>query len=429
MTMDQKMSGELLEPLCGTSRRSVLRSLLALAAASYTSLNSPHALALEGSSRTRFAYAGSYSTPIDGGAGNGRGIYLLEMDAITGELKRLKLAAESHNPSWLALHPSGNYLYSVNEVSDYEGKTGSVSAYAVDQKTGDLKLLNVVSSEGAGPAYLSVNTSGEFVFVANYNGGCVAVLPLLPTGALGLAVSVYRDKGPVGQTHALNGPPDSYAISGHDNPHAHMIQSDPGGRFVLHTDLGQDRIYVDSFDRSTGKLTAADPPFVSLPSGDGPRHFVFHPNGRWLYSLQEEASTVVFSQFDPVRGSIKFTQTISTLPQGFRGTSFTSELLLSPNGRFLYAANRLHDTIAIFSVQSDGRLQYLGETTTEGDYPRHLSIDPDGLFIYACNQRSDSITCFRINRETGRLLSIGGYTGIGSPTCLVFAGRRATNMR
>jgi 6-phosphogluconolactonase len=429
MTMDQKVSSELLDLLGGTSRRSVLRSLLALATTSYTSLHAPHALALEGRPPTRFAYAGSYSSPIDGGAGNGRGIYLLEMDAITGELKRLKLTAESHNPSWLALHPSGSYLYSVNEVSDYEGKTGSVSAYAVDQKTGDLKLLNVVSSEGAGPAYLSVNASGEFIFVANYNGGCVAVLPLLPTGALGSAVYVYRDTGSIGQTHALNGPPESYAISGHDNPHAHMILGDPGGRFVLHTDLGQDRIYVDRFDRSTGKLTPADPPFVLLPSGDGPRHFVFHPNGRWLYSLQEEASTVVFSQFDPAKGSIEFTQTISTLPPGFRGTSFTSELLLSPDARFLYAANRLHDTIAIFSVQPDGRLQYLGETATEGDYPRHLSMDPDGLFLYACNQRSDSITCFRINRKTGRLLSTGGYTGIGSPTCLIFAGGRATNMR
>jgi 6-phosphogluconolactonase (cycloisomerase 2 family) len=221
---------------------------------------------------------------------------------------------------------------------------------------------------------------------------------------------------------AANAPLGSFAISGHDKPHAHMIQSDPGNRFVLHTDLGQDRIYVHRLDPATGKLNAAgNPPFTSLPSGDGPRHFIFHRNGKWLYSLQEEASNVVFFHFDPVTGSLASQQTISTLPAGFRGTSFTSEILLSPDARFLYAANRLHDTIAVFSLNPDGRLAYVGETPTEGDYPRHLSIDPTGTFLYACNQRSDAITCFRIDRKTGMPRFTGLYTAIGSPACLVFA--------
>ena len=390
--------------------------------AGYTALGPIHALAQGKADRKGRVYAGTYNSPVDGGAGNGKGIYLFEMDSTSGELTLVKLAAEARNPSWLSLDPSGRYLYSVNEIADYEGRGGSVSAYAIDSATGDLRLLNRVSSEGAGPAHLSVDAFGKYVFVANYNGGSVAVLPIKNSGELGTAAYIQQDKDFVGNTMALNAPPGSFAISGHDKPHAHMIQSDPGNRFVLHTDLGQDRIYVHTLDRATGKLSAVGSPgFVSLPSGDGPRHFVFHRNGKWLYSLQEEASTVVFFHFDPVTGSIDPQQTISTLPAHFNGTSFTSEILFSADGRFLYAANRLHDTIAIFSLNTDGRLTYVGETSTEGDYPRHISLDPSGTFLYACNQRSDDITCFRIDRKTGMPKFTGQYTGIGSPACLLFA--------
>lgn len=407
---------------CGKlSRREMLRTTMALTAG-YTALGPIHALAQGKADRKRLAYAGTYDSPVDGGAGNGKGIYLFEMDSISGELTMVKLAAEARNPSWLSLDPSGRRLYSVNEIADYEDRGGSVSSYAIDPAFGDLRLLNRVSSEGAGPAHLSVDASGKHVFVANYNGGSVAVLPILASGALGPTTYTQQDKDFVGSTMALNAPSGSFAISGHDKPHAHMIQSDPGNRFVLHTDLGQDRIYVHNLDRATGKLDAVENhPFVSLPSGDGPRHFVFHRNGQWLYSLQEEASTVVFFHFDPVAGSLAPHQKISTLPPNFRGTSFTSEILLSHDGRFLYAANRLHDTIAVFSLNPEGRLTYVGETSTEGDYPRHLSIDPSGAFLYACNQRSDDITCFRVDRQTGIPKFTGQYTAIGSPTCLVFA--------
>jgi 6-phosphogluconolactonase len=375
---------------------------------------------MQGPNRKVWVYAGTYSKAIDGGGSNGKGIYLFEMNPASGELTLIKLAAEGRNASWLSLDPSGRYLYAANEVGDFEGKSGAVSAYAVNRSDGNLQLLNVVSSEGAGPAHLSVDGSGKYVFVANYAGGTIAVLPILPTGALGAVTYVHQDTGSVGPTVPSSGPPGSFAFSGHDKPHAHMIQADPSNRFVLQTDLGQDRIYVYAFDPVAGKLSpASDAPFVSVPPGDGPRHFTFHRNGRWLYSLQEEASTVTFFHFDPATGALRPQQTITTLPPGFKGTTFTSEILLSPDGRFLYAANRLHDTIAIFSLNSEGRLHYVGETSTMGDYPRHIQIDPSGAFMYACNQRSDSISSFRIDRKTG-LLTFNGYTSIGSPACLIF---------
>jgi 6-phosphogluconolactonase len=395
------------------SRRELLRGSTALAV-----LAAAPRLAQAASGQRTLAYVGTYSTPADGG-GNGKGIYLFEMNPASGELSLIELAAAAHNASWLSFDPSGRYLYAASDT-DFEGKSGVVSAYAVDRKNGKLQLLNVVSSEGAGPAHLSVDRAGKYVFVANYAGGSVAVLPIQPTGALGAATYVHQDMGSVGPKIPSSAPPGSFAFSGHDKPHAHMIQADPGNRFVLQTDLGQDRIYVSVFDPVAGKLSpVTDSPF-SVPPGDGPRHFTFHPNGRWLYSLQEEASTLIFFHFDPATGSLSPQQTISTLPPGFKGTTFTAEIVLSPDERFLYVSNRLHDTVAIFSVNHDGRLSYVGEASTMGDYPRHIQIAPGGAFLYACNQRSDSITSFRVDQRTGQLRFTGQYTAVGSPACIIF---------
>ena len=405
----------------GLSRRQLLRQGATLGLG-YAAIGSAREWGLAAPHARTLAYVGTYSSPIDGGAGNGKGIYLYEVDDATGELSLLEQVAEMRNASWLALHPSRDFLYSVNEIADFDGKaSGSVSAFAVDRTSGKLKLLSVTSSEGAGPAHLSVDASGKFVFVANYIGGTVAVLPVLPTGALGAAIFVHHDAGSLGSKVPVDAPAGSYAFSGHDKPHAHMIQADPSNRFVIQTDLAQDRIYVASLDAATGKLTpSTGTPFVTLPDGDGPRHFTFHANGRWMYSLQEEASTVVFFHFDPQSGSLTAQQTLSTLPPGFKGTSFTSEIVTSADGRFLYAANRLHDSIAIFSIGNDGRLAYLGETYTGGDYPRHIGLHPDGTFMYASNQRNDSVTAFRVDRKTGLLQPTGRYLGVGSPTCIVF---------
>ena len=366
------------------------------------------------------AYVGTY-TGLPGPGANGRGIELFEADLRTGQLSHRMVAAQTRNPSWIAVHPSKKYVYAVNEIADFAGESGSVSAFAVDGSSGALRALNTVSSAGAGPAYISIDAAGDFAFVANYGGGSVAVLPIREDGSLGDAADVRRDEGSVGSARATDAPAGSFAISGHDAPHAHMIASDPDNRFVLATDLGQDRIYTWRFDRPTGKL-AAPPgmPFVSLPTGDGPRHFAFHPNGRWFYSIQEEASTVVFFHYDRATGALEARQTLSALPRGFAGTSFASEILVAPNGRTVYAANRLHDTIAVFSVGPDGRLNYVTETSTLGDYPVQCRIDPGGNFFYVCNQRSDNITSFRIDHDTGLLSFTGLYTPVGSPGSITF---------
>jgi 6-phosphogluconolactonase len=400
-----------------SSRRAFLRGLAAMSVAPYVSA---HVAAAEPTKGGKIlAYVGTDTKPVDGAA-NGKGIYLFEMNPVTGGLSLIKLAAETVSPSWLALAPSGKFLYAINEVSDYPGNQGSVHAFAVDRTSGSLKPLNVVGSGGAGPAHMSVDASGKFVFVANYFGGNIAVISILPDGSLGESTFAHLDKGALGNLHATDAPPGSFAISGHDTPHAHMIQPDPANRFVLQTDLGQDRIYVYKFDRDTGKLTPAATPYVSLPSGDGPRHFAFHPNRQWMYSIQEEASTVVYFRYNSSTGSLVHQQTISTLPSGFKGTNFCSEIVVSPDGKSLYAANRLHNSIAVFRIGMDGRLSLLGETLTQGDYPNHISLDPTGRFLYVCNQRSDQITSFRRNESTGMLAFIGQYTPLGTPMCLTF---------
>lgn len=399
------------------SRRTFLKTATVLAAG-YSINRSAHGLSSGARGRT-LAYVGTDTKPVDGAA-NGKGIYVYELDEQTGELSLLKLAGETASPAWICLHPSGRYLYSVNEVSDYDGNSGSVSAFSIDRASGDLRSLNVVSSHGAGPTHMSVDATGRYAFVANYYSGSIAVLPILPDGSLGEAVYTHQDEEPLGSLHATDAPPGSFAISGHDTAHAHMIQADPANRFVLQTDLGQDRIYVYRFDSDTGKLTPANTEFVSLPSGDGPRHFVFHPNGRWMYSIQEEASTLVFFHYDPPAGSLAAQQTVSTLPPGFTGTNFCSEVMVSPDGRFLYAANRLHNSIAVFGIARDGILQRIGEALTEGDYPNHCVLDPSGKMLYVCNQRSDQITLFRRDSRTGMLTFTGKYLPLGTPMCMAF---------
>lgn len=364
------------------------------------------------------AYIGTNTVPVDGAA-NGKGIYAAEVDAESGELKFLKLAAETPNPSWLALHPSGSYLYAVNELETFEGNSGSVTAFAVEQGTGELRELNTMNARGAGPAHMSIDATGKFALVANYVGGSIAVLPILADGRLEEACFVHQDSGAVGPKHAASGPPGSFAISGHDAPHAHMIQADPQNRFVLYSDLGQDRIYVYKFEPS-GQLTPAVTPFVSLPPGDGPRHFSFHPNGRWFYSIQEEASTMALFDYDAQTGGLAHRQTVSTLPEGYAGTNFCSEIVVAANGRFLYAANRLHDSIATFGIGPEGMLRHLNNTPTGGDYPRHIALGPEGRFLYACNQRSDVITIFGVGEGDGRLTFTGKYQALGTPNCIVF---------
>ena len=291
------------------------------------------------------AYVGTFSSPlgdmpptqVDLPPGNGRGIHLFQVDRATGAMTPRGVYELGTSPSCLAFNAAGTRLYSANETARMgETGEGTVSAFAVSNTDGQLKLLNTVRSGGAGPTYVSVHPSGKFLLVANYFGGSVAVLPILPDGRLGAATDIKTDVGTLGPTEATNAPPGSFAISGHDRTHAHMIQADPSGRFVLHVDLGLDRIFVWKFDDKLGSLTPNDPPAISLPPGDGPRHFYFHPNGRWFYSIQEEGSTIVMFDYDVQRGRLAAQQTISTLPPGYAGSNFCSEIMVSADGKFLY---------------------------------------------------------------------------------------------
>lgn len=373
------------------------------------------------------AYVGTFSSPlrdvlptqVDLPPGNGRGIHWLQVDRGTGSMTPLGVFEMGTSPSCLALNKSGNRLYSANETDRVgEAKEGTISALSINRANGKLELLNTVRSGGAGPTYVSVHPNGRFLLVANYFGGSVSVLPILADGRLGEATDVKNDDGKIGPTKATNAPPGSFAFSGHDRTHAHMIQADPSGRFVLHADLGLDQILVWKFDQEKGVLTPNDPAKVSLPPGDGPRHFHFHPNGRWFYSIQEEASTIVL--FDYAAGRLKSRQTISTLPHGFAGSNFCSEILVSMDGKFVYAGNRLHDSIGIFSIGSDGSLNYVDEVWTRGNYPRSFNFDPTGRFLYCCNQRADNIAVFQVDFKTGGLAFTGHYTPVGNPSIIVF---------
>lgn len=410
------------------SRRSFLKASAILAGATPLLTGSLHARAGD-ATRPLMAYVGTFSAPIrdplptqvDRPAGNGRGIHLFQVDRATGELTPAGAYEMGTSPSFVVLNAAGTRLYSTNEMARVgEAGEGTVSAFSVNRADGQLTLLGTVGSGAAGPTHASIHPSGRFLLVANYFGGAVAVLPILADGRLGEATDVKKDKGELGPTTATNAPPGSFAFSGHDRPHAHMIEADPSGRFVLHVSLAFDKIFVWKFDDRAGVLTPNDPPAVSLPPGDGPRHFRFHPNGRWFYSIQEEGSTIVLFDYDGRTGRLTARQTISTLPPGFAGSNFCSEILVSGDGRFVYAGNRLHDSIGIFAIGSNGELTYLGEEWTRGNYPRSFSIDPTGRFLYCCNQRSDNLAVFQVNRQSGALAFTGHYAPVGNPSNIAF---------
>ncbi|MEY4941743.1 MAG: 6-phosphogluconolactonase [Verrucomicrobiota bacterium] len=410
------------------TRRSFLKGSAALAAIG------PHLAPLfgapaPGSTGPLMAYVGTYSSPpvdappgkVDLPPGNGRGIHLFHVDRATGALSPAGLYEQSTSPSCLAFNAAGTRMYSTNATDKFKGTdTGSMSAFAIDRTTGQLTLLNTVSSGGAGPTYVSLHQSGKFAFVANYAGSTVAVLPILPDGRLGPPSDIKKSSGKVGPKRATNAPPGSFAISGHDMPHPHMIQPDASGRFVISPDLGVDSILLWKFDERAGALTPNDPPGVVLPPGDGPRHFAFHPNQRWMYSVQEEGSNIVLFDYDAATGRPTARQTISTLPPGFAGSNFTSAILVSADGRFVYVANRLHDSIAWFAIGPTGTLTRVDEEWTRGDYPRTFNFDPTGNFVYSCNQRADAITVFRVDKKTGALAFTGQYTPVGNPSVIAF---------
>lgn len=368
------------------------------------------------SSAPHFTYVGTY-TP------NGEGVYRLQVDPVSGALSGKTLVSTLANPAQLVLDHQGKTLYVASEVANYNGgKHGTIVAYAVNPVDGGLTLLNQVDSQGAGPVYLSLTPSGRHLLVANYISGSIAVFPLNSDGKLAEATSVQQGEGPAGAAKPAAAVEGSFAISDHDGPHAHMISSSPDGRFIFSTDLGLDRIYQWRFDDIKGQLAPNDPPYISASStGAGPRHFVFHPTGKTLFLINEEASTLTSYSMDQQKGTLKQLKTVSALPEDYRGTSFAAGLTLSHDGKNLYVANRLHNSIAQFSVTADGEMTAVEEIWTRGDYPRTLVLDSGGHYLYALNQRSDNITRFKVDPQNGRLTFVSGYVAVGSPSQMVFS--------
>ena len=352
-------------------------------------------------------YFGTYTAP-----GKSQGIYVSRLDMATGRLSPPELAAESVSPSFLAIHPTRDALYAVNEIDTFEGKPGgSVSAFAIDRASGKLTLLNRQPSGGGGPAHVSVDPGGRNVLLANYGGGSVAVVPTGADGRLAAPSAVVRHSG------------SSVNPGRQKEPHAHSINVDATGRFAYAADLGIDKVMIYAFDAAKGTLAPANPPFAAVTPGSGPRHLAFHPANPFVYVINELTLTVTTFTRDAASGSLTPIQTISTLPAGVAAQSSfsTAEVQVHPSGRFLYGSNRGHDSIAVFAIdQKSGQLTFVESVPTQGRTPRHFGIDPTGTYLLAANQQSDSVVVFRIDAKTGRLTATGNTINVGAPVCVKF---------
>jgi 6-phosphogluconolactonase len=337
----------------------------------------------------------------------GRGIYRFPFDPRTGEAGSVELAAEAARPTFLAIHPNRPLLYAVNAVGEFQGaKTGAVSVFAMDAKTGELRLLNQQPSGGAGPCHVIVDRGDRNVLVANYGGGCVACLPIDTEGQLKPASCVIQHAG------------SSVNPRRQEGPHAHSINLDAANRFAFTADLGLDKLFIYRFDASKGTLTPHDPPSVSTAPGAGPRHFAFHPSGRFAYLINELDSTVIAFGYDAAAGVLREIQTISTLPRDFSGENYPAEVLVHPSGKFLYGSNRGHDSIVIYTIdEQTGRLTPGGYQPSGGKGPRNFNVDPSGVWMIAGNQNSNNILVLRVDTDRGTLTPTGQEFAAPSPIC------------
>lgn len=373
--------------------------LLTLSASAKTGRSSRPAL------RRYRVYVGTYTVR------ESKGIYLYQLDS--GRLTPAGvpvLAAETVNPSFLAIDPSRRYLYTVNETEDYQGhKTGGVSAFHIDRKTGLLTFLNEVPSGGTDPCYVSLDHQGRHVLVANYTSGSVSVFPVLPGGRLGKATGFMQHQG-----HSVN--PERQ-----EGPHAHDIALSPDGRFALVADLGLDQLVVYHYDAAIGSLTPNAPPFGRVSPGSGPRHFVFDPSGRFVYLLSEVGSAVTVFGYDPAAGTLHDIQNLTALSDGFTGHNDAAEIAIGRSGKFLYTSNRGDDSITVFAIHPQRHtLKLVARVPTLGKTPRNFAIDPSGAYLLAANQDSDNIVVFKINPETGIPVPTGQVVEVSSPVCIAF---------
>ncbi len=365
------------------------------------------ALAAPASSGKYLFYVGTYTEE----GSSSKGIYAFRYDAASGEVTSLGLAAESVNPSFLAISPDGKFLYAVNEVQNYKGpNSGGVSAFAIDHATGRLKFLNEVPSRGADPCYITVDKTGKWVLVANYTGGSVAVFPVQEDGKLGEASDFIQHTG-----HGTN-------PQRQEGPHAHSIDLSPDNRFAFVDDLGLDSLFTYKFDASTGKLTRVDSATTHFNPGAGPRHFALHPSGKYAYVVAEMANTVTALSANPSDGTFKILQSLSTIPPTYKDRNDDAEITVHPTGRFLYASNRGHDSIAVFSIdEKKGTLTQTALVTGPIKEPRSFEIDPTGKLLFVENQKADNVVIFQIDAANhGTIKPSGQQFSVPSPVCLKF---------
>jgi 6-phosphogluconolactonase len=373
-------------------------------------------LAAQSSKASKYLfYVGTY-TDDNGKSTKSKGIYAFSYDAASAQITPLGLAAETTNPSWVAPSPDGRFLYAVNEVPNYQGpNSGGVSAFSVDKATGKLTFLNEMPTRGADPCYVTVvgsrkDRSGNYVLVANYTGGSVAVFPILADGKLGEASAFVQHTG-----HGAD-------PKRQEAPHAHSIDVMPGGRYAMVDDLGLDEVVSYKFDAAKGTLTPNAPPFAKVADGSGPRHFALAPSGKYAYVISEIKGTVTVFSANLSTGTLHPVQAISTLPKDYSGEIEDAEIRIHPSGKFLYASNRGEgNSIAVYSVDpSKGTLTLVEITPTQGKTPRSFEIDPTGSLLFAENQKSDNIVVFKIDASTGRLTPTGQVLDVGQPVCLKF---------
>lgn len=355
-----------------------------------------------GAGKEVWLYIGAYTNEKN------RGITAARLDLATGAISGMTPAAETPNPTFLEIHPNGRWLYAVNEIASYEGRReGSITAYEIDRSSGKLKELNRASTRGGGPCHVNLDRTGKMAMIANYGGGSVASYRILEDGRVSDAVSFFQHEG------------KSVNEKRQERPHAHSINPAPDNRFAVACDLGTDEIVIYAIAPAKGSMARHGA--VKLAPGSGPRHFAFHPGGRFGFSVNELLSTV--TAFEYRDGGLRQIQTVSTLPDGFTGENTTAEIRVHPSGQWLYASNRGEDSIAAFRVDGkSGRLTRMGNTPTQGRTPRNFYIEPSGRWLLAANQRSDTVVVFEIDAKSGELLPARQGITVGQPVCLRVAG-------
>ena len=356
--------------------------------------------------RPTLVYIGTYTK----GNSGAEGIYVYELEPGNGALAYRHTVRGLVNPSFLALDPSQQHLYAVSEIQDAEGRAGGgVRAFRVDQASGDLTALNQQSSGGAGPCHVSVEATGKYALVANFQSGSIAMLPIQDDGSLAPASDFVQHVG--SSAHAQR----------QATAHAHSINPDPANGFALVADLGMDKVLAYRLDLAAGKLQPNDPPWIQTRPGAGPRHLAYHPNGRFVYVINEIDSTMGAYAYDAATGTLQEMQTLSTLPEGFSGNNSTADVHLNASGTFLYGSNRGHDSIAVFAVDAaTGKMTPRGHVSTQGRTPRNFGIDPSGTFLLAANQATDTIVSYRLNPVSGMPEPTGAVAQVPSPVCLKF---------